>query len=62
MGKEYRQLEVKTEGFFTATLPNSCFVQLNTLAEEGWHICAATPLSRAFGRTDYVCFVLEREK
>ena len=61
MTQEYRQLQVKTKGFLTAILPDSCFTELNRLSKEGWEIMEVVRLSRAFGRTDHVSFVLKRE-
>ncbi len=61
MAWEYRQLEVKTRGFFTARLPDSCFAELNALAREGWQVDKVLRLTRAFGRTDAVSFLLKRE-
>ncbi|MDY6845115.1 MAG: DUF4177 domain-containing protein [Spirochaetota bacterium] len=61
MSWEYRQLQVKTDGLFTAKLPDSCFTELNTLAKDGWELKEIVRLSRALGRTDYITFVLKRE-
>ena len=58
---EYRQLQVPTEGFFTAKIPDSCFMEMNTLAKNGWEIIETVRLNRALGRTDHVSFILRRE-
>jgi hypothetical protein len=33
MAWEYRQLQVQTEGFFAAKIPEACYSEINTLAE-----------------------------
>ena len=61
MKLEYRQLEMKTKGFATSRIPDNCISELNSLGKEGWVLIQAIPTARAFGRTDYLTFILKRE-
>ncbi len=61
---EYRQYEVKTADFWAwqGNIPESVIIDLNRLGDEGWELVAAVPLSRVGGRTDFVSFLLRRER
>ena len=59
---EYCQMEVKTKGFATSRIPDDCATELNALGREGWELVQVVPTARAFGRTDYVTFILKRER
>ena len=60
---EYRQLEVKTGGFWdqSSRLPAHCVSELNTLGNQGWEVVQAVPMARHLGLTGYVVFILKRE-
>ncbi len=60
---EYRKLEVRAADFWdwSGRIPDSCIYELNRSGAEGWEVVQVIPLARAFGRTDYVTFILKRE-
>ena len=59
---QYRQLEVKTQGFFQTKLPEHSFSQLNELAQDGWEVIQVVPITEYNGRTTRVSFILRRER
>ena len=61
MAWEYQHIQIKTEGIVTSKLPEYSFSEINRLAAKGWELIHVIPMRRAFGRTDYVVFVLRRE-
>lgn len=61
---EYRQYEVKSADSWTGAgrIPETALIELNRLADDGWEVVTAVPLARVGGRTDFVSFILRRER
>ena len=64
MRGEFRQYEGNSADLRIrhGRIPGSALIDLNRLAGEGWETVTAVPLARVGGRTDFVSFILRRER